>query len=142
MLSENEVRLIGNIGSPPEMGKGTETPVCNFTVCTNKSWKGKDGSKHEKATWHRIVVWGEQGENCFKYLVKGQQVLIKGEIDNRSYEDKEGRTIYVSEVVANRFGGVTFGSKPSSEGKSSGGKEPEPEDPGFSNNDPDADIPF
>jgi len=53
----------------------------------------------EKATWHNIVVWGPLAKVCVDYLNKGDMVSIEGEIDNRTYDDKDGNKRYVSEIV-------------------------------------------
>jgi single-strand DNA-binding protein len=83
-------------------------------MATNESYKDKDGKQVNKATWHRIVVFGKVAETCATYLAKGRQVLVEGKIQNRSWVDKEGKTRYVSEVVASsvKFLGGTPKGKP------------------------------
>lgn len=100
MASLNEVNLIGNLGSDPEV---RFTPggdaVCNFNLATTEKWKSKDGNPEEKTEWHRIVVWGKLAELCGKYLAKGRQAFVKGALQTRSYE-KDGVTRYVTEIKA------------------------------------------
>lgn len=95
----NKVILIGNLGSDPESRMAGETPVCNFTIATNESWKGKDGQKQDRTEWHRIVVWGKLGENCQKYLAKGRPVYIEGKLQTRSWE-KDNVKHYTTEIIA------------------------------------------
>jgi len=99
-MSVNKAILVGRLGQDPEL-KYTPNgqPVANFTLATNRVWKGQDGQRQEETTWHNIVVWGRQAETAKEYLSKGRQVYIEGRISNRSYEDKEGNRRYWSEVV-------------------------------------------
>ncbi len=52
------------------------------------------------ADFIRIVVWGKQAENCANYLAKGRLVAVNGRIQTGSYDDKDGKRIYTSDVVA------------------------------------------
>lgn len=97
----NKAILIGNLGKDPEVRfSGAGNAVCKFPLATSSAYT-KDGEKVEETTWHNIVVFGPQGETCGKYITKGRQVCVEGEIRNRSYE-KDGETKYITEVVANR----------------------------------------
>jgi len=101
-MSENSVTLVGNLGADPEVKVVNGKPVATLRLATNRSWKSADGKKTEEVTWHRVVVWGKQAESCGQYLTKGRQVLVKGRISNRSYQDTTGKMHYVSEVVASK----------------------------------------
>ena len=105
----NVVYLLGRLGNDPEMRTiPTGATVTKFTIATNESYT-KDGQKVEKTEWHRIVVWGRQAESCAKYLSKGRQVLVEGKIQTRSWDDKDGKKQYATEIVANQ---VYFLDKP------------------------------
>jgi single-strand DNA-binding protein len=101
VMSVNKVIIIGNLGQNPEV-KITPSgqAVANFSVATNKKWTDKAGQKQEKTSWHKIVVWGKQAENCGKYLSKGRSVYIEGELDTRSWDDKDGQKRYTTEITA------------------------------------------
>ena len=75
--------------------------VANFTVATSENWTDKSGSKQERTEWHRIVVWGRLAELCKDYLKKGRQVYIDGKLQTRSWDDRDGKKRYTTEVVAN-----------------------------------------
>jgi single-strand DNA-binding protein len=114
MASINKVILIGNLGSDPEKRvTGTGQVVTNFNVATNERWTDKAGQKQERTEWHRIVVWGQQAENCAQYLSKGRPVYIEGSLRTRQWDDKEGVKRYTTEVVAQRvqFLGSAGGEK-------------------------------
>ena len=55
-----------------------------------------------QADFPRIVVFGKQAENCNKFLGKGKQVAVQGRIQTGSYQDKDGKTIYTTDVIADR----------------------------------------
>jgi single-strand DNA-binding protein len=101
MASINKVILIGNLGADPELRHtATGTTVANFSLATKDAWTGKDGNKEERTEWHRIVAWGRLGEICGEYLTKGKQVYVEGRLQTQSWEDKDGKKRYTTEVVA------------------------------------------
>ena len=103
-MSVNKAVLIGRLGKDPELRyTQSGTGVANFSLATDRSWKGEDGQKQRETTWHNIVVWGKRAEVVKEYLTKGQQIYIEGRIVNRSYDDKEGNKKYISEVVLEDF---------------------------------------
>ena len=106
----NKVIIVGNLTRDPEL---TAIPsgqkVCKFGVATNRVWKDKSGAKQESVSYHNIVVWGRQAETSAQYLKKGQQVMIEGRIETRSWDDKTtGEKKYRTEIIADR---VQFGAK-------------------------------
>lgn len=101
MPGVNECILVGNLGADPELkSTNSGTSVCNFSIATSRQWTTKDGEKKEDTQWHKIVVWGRMGENCKEYLAKGRQVYIRGRIQTRDWEDKEGVKRYITEIHA------------------------------------------
>ena len=86
--------------------------LTKFRIATSEKWKTNDGELKEKTEWHRISVFGKQGENCAKFLAKGRQVLVDGSLQTSSYE-KDGQTHYSTDVVARNvqfLGGKVGGS--------------------------------
>ena len=120
MASLNKVFLIGNLGKDPEV---RYTPsgqaVANFNIATTDVWNDKSGERQERTEWHRIVVWGKQGETAGEYLRKGRQVHIEGRLQTREWTDKDNQKRYTTEIIADR---VTFlGSRDGGGGGSGGG---------------------
>ena len=103
--SVNKAILIGNLGRDPELRHtASGKPVATFTVATNRSWTGPDGSSQEETEWHNIVAWDRLAEICQQYLQKGRKVYIEGRIQTRSWEDKQtGQKRYMTEIVANQM---------------------------------------
>ena len=99
--SLNKVMIIGNLGRDPEL-RTTEggQSVASFSVATTDTWVDKSGNKQERTEWHRITVWGRQGENCAKFLKKGRSVYVEGRLQSREYTDKEGNKRTATDIVA------------------------------------------
>ena len=90
----NKVILIGRVGKDPDVRETKSGTVSNFSVATTESWKDKSGEWKEKTEWHNVVLWRDVT------FGKGDLVSIEGKLTTRSYENKDGETRYVTEVVA------------------------------------------
>lgn len=98
--SVNKVILIGHLGRDAET-KFTPSgaAVTKFSVATNRRWKDQQtGEWKEETDWANVVLW--RSENLSNYLVKGKQVYVEGRLQSRSYDDKDGKKQYITEVVA------------------------------------------
>lgn len=97
----NKAELIGRLGADPEIRYTQNvTPVAVFSLATNEQWKDQNGETKERTEWHRIVAWDKLAKICEDYLNKGKLVYVEGPLRTRSWEDKEGVTRRVTEVVA------------------------------------------
>lgn len=105
----NRVILMGRLGADPEL-KFTQTgvAVASFSMVTSKVWYNDKKEKQESAEWHNIVAWQKNAETICKYFGKGDQILVEGELQTRSWEDKEGNKRYKTEIRLNHF---EFGAK-------------------------------
>ena len=80
----NKVFLIGRLGKDPEIRYSPDgVAVTKFSLATSERTK-----QGEKTEWHNIVVFGNQAENCSKFINKGSLVCVEGKIQNRKYVDK------------------------------------------------------
>jgi single-strand DNA-binding protein len=98
--SVNKVILIGHLGRDAET-KFTPggAAVTKFSVATNRRWKDKEsGEWKEETDWSNVTLW--RSENLANYLTKGKQVYVEGRLQTRSYEDKDGKKVYATDVVA------------------------------------------
>lgn len=87
----NKAILIGRIGQDPELRyTPSGTAVTNFSIATNRKWRGKDGQLNEETTWHDIVCWAKTAEFIGEYGGKGRLVFVEGEIRKRDWEDNSG----------------------------------------------------
>lgn len=97
----NRIQIIGNLGRDPELRfTQSGTPVANFTVAVNESWRRRDGQQGERTEWFRIVAWGRLAEIANEYLQRGRQVFIEGRIQTREWQDREGNDRTSTELVA------------------------------------------
>jgi single-strand DNA-binding protein len=144
MGSVNKVILVGNLGADPELKfTAANRALCNLRIATSSVWKDKSGQRQEKTEWHRVTVWGDQAENCQRYLTKGRSVYIEGRLETSTYE-KGGQKHYSTGVTAERV--VFLGSSPQAAhnaGKDSRRQQEIPtEEGGYSSPPSDDDIPF
>ena len=96
----NSVILIGRLTRDPELvyTPGNQTAVTHFSIAVDRpTAQGKE----RQADFIRITTFGKQAENCDRYLHKGKQVAVNGRIQTGSYKNKEGQTIYTTDVIAN-----------------------------------------
>lgn len=90
----NKVMLIGNLSKDVEKRETNNgKAVANFSIAVAKF--GGEG-----ADFFNVVVWGNQAENCAKYLKKGSKVGIVGSLQNRSYEATDGTKRTITEIVS------------------------------------------
>ncbi len=76
----------------------TNTLVASFGLAVNRRFAKKDDEK--QADFINIVAWDKTGEFCSKYFKKGMQVAVVGRLQSRTYQDKDGKTEFVTEVIA------------------------------------------
>ena len=111
----NKVLLIGRLGADPEVHYTNDgKPVVNFRLATSEKWIDRTGDLQERTEWHRIVAFGRLADFCAKALQKGKMVFVEGTLRSRSYEDREGNTRYVTEIVA---GSIRILASPQKDGR-------------------------
>jgi single-strand DNA-binding protein len=157
--SVNKVILIGHLGRDAET-KFTPggAAVTKFSVATNRRWKDKEsGEWKEETDWSNVTLW--RSENLANYLTKGKQVYVEGRLQTRSYEDKDGKKVYATDVVADdvillsnqgggggRGGGDEYSQQPVSQPRGGGSSRtpaPAPQEEPFGGQGiTDDDVPF
>lgn len=106
----NRATLVGRLTKEPELRATTSgVSVCSFTIAVDRRFK-QEGQP--SADFIPVVAWRGQADNCGKYLTKGSQVAVCGSIQTRTYDDKNGKKVHITEVVADE---VQFLSKGSNE---------------------------
>ena len=98
----NKAIMIGRLAKDPDV-RTTQSgkKVANITLATDRRMRDKEGKK--VADFHSVILWGKLAELAEKYLAKGREVSITGEVQNRSYEDKEGNKRFITEIVADEI---------------------------------------
>ncbi len=101
--SVNKVLLIGNLGRDAETKfTASGAAVTRFSVATKRSWKDPATNElKEETNWTNVTVWRQ--EKLANYLTKGKQVYVEGRLNSRSYDDKDGKKVYTTDVVADEI---------------------------------------
>ncbi len=100
----NRVVLAGRLTRDPELRYTPNgIPVANFTVAINRPYRNQQGE--QEADFINCVTWRKQAENLANYMRKGSLIGVDGRIQTRSYENQEGRRVFVTEVLAEQ---ITF----------------------------------
>ena len=100
----NEVNLIGNIGQDPDITHtASGLQKCRLSIATTRKWRDKNsGQLQEHTEWHRVILWDKLAEIAGRYLAKGSQVHVRGEIRTRQWEDG-GVKKYITEIHADKL---------------------------------------
>lgn len=100
-MNVNHVVVAGRVVHTPDVS-GTKSGKIKvrLSLATNKYWYSEAREKKEKVTFHNIIAYGSTASLIEKFVEKGQVVLVIGELDNYSYEGKDGTTKYRSEIIA------------------------------------------
>ena len=94
----NKVILVGRLTADPELRYTSgNIPVTSFSIAVSRRYKA---GEETQADFINIVAWAKTGEFCSKYFTKGQQVAVSGHLQTRNYDDKDGKKVYVTEVIA------------------------------------------
>ncbi|HBI7244904.1 TPA: single-stranded DNA-binding protein [Listeria monocytogenes] len=95
----NRVVLVGRLTKDPDL---RYTPagaaVATFTLAVNRPFKNTQGE--QEADFINCVVWRKPAENVANFLKKGSMAGVDGRVQTRNYEDKDGKRVFVTEVVA------------------------------------------
>lgn len=98
----NKVILMGRLTRDPELRyTGNGTAVCSFNIAIN------NGTGESQTTdFISCTAWNKTAEFVNKYFTKGRMIIVFGSIRTRSWEGKDGKKNYATEVVANE---IAFG---------------------------------
>lgn len=100
MSSFQRITILGNAGSDPEVREVGQDHklVANFNVAINEGYGDR-----KTTLWLRVIAWEKLAEVAEKYLHKGDQVLVDGRLQVRTYDDKDGAQRTSVEVIANNI---------------------------------------
>jgi len=103
MEGVNKTMLMGTVGSDPEVKNINGTTLTKFSLATNRTFVSKKtGEKTTETQWHNIEAWGPIGESMAKYVKKGKNLFIEGEIKYSTYE-KDGVKMRSTVITALEF---------------------------------------
>lgn len=107
MAGVNKVILVGRLGRDPEVRNFQNGGrVVNLRLATSERYKDRDGNPQERTEWHSVAIFNERlGEIAEKYLRKGSEVYIEGQLETRKWQDQSGQDRYTTEIVLRQFRG-------------------------------------
>ena len=96
----NKVILIGNAGRDAEVrATASGKSVANFSLAVNEPFRDKNNGNRQRVEWVRCVAWNKAAQIASKLITKGKQVFVEGRLQTRQFEDQQGMTRTVTEVV-------------------------------------------
>lgn len=100
----NSVILTGRLTKNLELRQtSTGKSMTYFNLAVNRNFKNEQGE--QTADFINCVAFGKQAENMARFLTQGSLIAVEGRISTRNFQGNDGKTVYVTEVVAN---GITF----------------------------------
>jgi len=102
----NKVILVGRLGKDPEVRHTNNGgKIASFSLATSESWNDRaSGERKEKTEWHRVVIFSTGlCDIAEKYLRKGSQVYLEGQLQTRKWTGDDGNERYTTEVVLGQF---------------------------------------
>lgn len=94
----NSVNLTGRLTRDPELRVSqSDIAIGNFTLAVNRNFTDRNGER--QADFINCVAFKKTAELLKQYVSKGSQIGVTGRLQSRSYENKEGQRVYVTEVV-------------------------------------------
>ena len=98
----NNVVLVGRLTKDPELRySSSNIPMVYFTIAVNRTFADQSGQR--QADFISCVAFRKQAENMARFLGRGSLIGVEGRIQTRNYQGKDGNTVYVTEVVADRI---------------------------------------
>lgn len=111
-FSLNEVTVAGNITQDLELKTiGNGSQVVRISIAINESYKDKTGQKVEKVEYQNIVFWNQQAETICKFLKKGDPIYVRGSLETKKWEDKNGQKRSSVEIKGQYFKFLPKGEK-------------------------------
>ena len=124
MAGVNKVIVLGRLGKDPEVRNFQNGgKVVNLRLATSERYKDREGVQQERTEWHAVAIFNEKlGEVAEKYLRKGSEVYIEGQLETRKWQDSSGADKYTTEIVLRQFRGelALVGGRPSGGGEEAG----------------------
>lgn len=104
-MPDIDVSLSGTLGRDPELryttgGRGVASVGC----AVNRRWKNRNDEWEEQTSWFNLVCWGDLGEHVAESLSKGDRVIVRGHLEQRSWETDSGEKRSTIEVVVDDIG--------------------------------------
>ena len=118
-ITVNQVIISGTIDQPPDLKyTNNNTPCLKMRVAIREPFTKQDGSAGETKTVLTVIVWRDWATKLYETLYQGSRVMVKGKLENRSFENEMGDTTWVTQI--NAFQVMPMGAPPQAPAQSSG----------------------
>ncbi|MFW5934062.1 MAG: single-stranded DNA-binding protein [Actinomycetota bacterium] len=103
-FESNFITFIGNLTDDPDL-RFTQggAPVASLRVASNRRYTDRSGNQQEETTFLNVNAWRDLAENAAESLKKGDRVVVIGRVRVRSYENREGQTVWTTEIEADEI---------------------------------------
>jgi len=98
----NECSFIGNLGKDPEVRMVGDKQTASWSLGVSESW-GRGDERKERTEWVNCVAWGPLAGVVQQYAKKGSQLWVRGKLQTRSWDDKDGVKKYRTEIIVERL---------------------------------------
>ena len=107
MAGVNKAIILGRLGRDPEVRNFQNGgKVVNLRIATSERYKDREGNQQEKTEWHSVAIFNDRlGDVAEKYLRKGSEVYIEGQLETRKWQGQDGQDRYTTEIVLRQFRG-------------------------------------
>lgn len=107
MAGINKVIILGRLGRDPEVRNFQNGgKVVNLRIATSERYKDREGNQQERTEWHSVAIFNDRlGDVAEKYLRKGSEVYIEGQLETRKWQDQSGQERYTTEIVLRQYRG-------------------------------------
>jgi single-strand DNA-binding protein len=104
----NSVQLVGHLGKDPEISNLAQgKKLARVSLAYNEFYTSGNGEKVSNTHWFNLVAWESTAAYMEKHLAKGNQVMVKGRLSSRTYEDKNGGTRSITEIIVSEVLKIT-----------------------------------
>jgi single-strand DNA-binding protein len=104
-MSQSGITAIGNLTADPQLTfTGAGAAKLSFGVAVNYFWNDQDGARQERTSFFNCVAWKQIAEDAAAVLEKGMRVIVSGRLEQRTYQDKEGKDRQIIEIVVEDVG--------------------------------------
>lgn len=97
----NKITLLGRLTKDVELKMIGDRPLAEFSLAVNRKYKNAQGER--ETDFFNCKLWGKTAETLQQHTMKGQQLLVSGRVENRTFVNQEGQNVKFTEVIVEEF---------------------------------------
>lgn len=119
----NSIVLQGRLTKEPELKyTSSGTAVASFGLAVQRNFKNQQGDY--EADFPMVQAWRKTAELIADHFHKGDEILIQGRLQTRTYDNQQGQKVYVTEIVADSFAFTSGRKQQNNQGMNNQGQQP------------------